>query len=214
MRTTAKHLTPALLLVSAATAAGAQETDTQLWGDARVSWTFDERTVGSLDFSPRYSRESVRDDVLLVRVNAVRKVNDVLSLGGGFAIVESDAPGRELRPHQDIILTFGKFALRNRLEQRLFDEGRPDGLRLRNALSTSVPLSERDSIAISSEVFFRLQRQGALHSGFEQVWGTVDYLHATTPNTQVGVGYRGIYLLREGRDAYSHVPRVIVRYRF
>ncbi len=204
----------ALLALIGAAPAAAEETDVQYWIDSRISWSLDENTSGLLEFSPRFSRDSVREDELLTRLTIRHAPTAWLAFGGGFTLLENSGAGRELRPHQDIVLTFKGVSLQSRLEQRQFDQGRPSGLRLREAIGYGIPLGDKNSLSLSAEAFFRLKQQGALDKGFEQVWLTADFRHKLTPQAQIGVGYRLIYVDRSGEDAISHVPRLLVNYAF
>src|SRR5436190_15601208 len=141
----------ALLLAAAARPASAADEDTQLWVTESATLPLSDDLDGVFDLSERF-REG--DDQLLMRGTVEFRLSDNVVAGAGGAYVQTFGGADEVRPHQQLTLTFGPVALRSRIEERFFEGADRMELRLRQRIGVSQPLSSNLKAGLTGELLY------------------------------------------------------------
>ncbi len=204
------------LLLTAALAAGAvparaAEEDVQGWLVMTGTVPLGPQTSATLELTPRFREQG---DQLQSRASFDLALSDRASIGGGATYVEF-AGGRELRPHQQVVLRAGPLSFRTRLEQR-FLEGAPRAqLRLRHRAAANLPLGERTMLTGSGEFFHILRPERAGQAARVEQWrASLAVQRRLSERIAVGLGYLLILAPRSGAaDRISHVPQASLVFR-
>lgn len=213
-RTTCFAAVAAAALWAAPTAALASESDVQFWGQITAIVPVSKTVTATFDISPRQRETRVGGDQLLARGSIDVAISKKVSLGGGLTVIESAGP-TELRPHQQLTLTFGNLALRTRLEQRLVDGASRMGLRIRQRAQLKLPLDRNDRLVPAVELLYNLrQTNPAVKPGVQEVRFSLTEQHKFSEALDLGVGYLLTFAPRPGLpDRFAHVPQLTLTWR-
>jgi len=121
--------------------ASAQDEDVQLWQFFNLTGDLDKDTRLTIDATQRWREEARGDEQQTLRVTVEQTVAEGVRIGGGAAVFEAGG-ATELRPHQQVVFTQGRFELRTRLEERFFDGADQVELRLRQRVQYNIPLGQ------------------------------------------------------------------------
>lgn len=193
----------------------ADNDDTQLWQIVNVTGDLDKDTRLTIDASQRWREAARGDDQQTLRFTVEQTVADGVRLGGGAAVF--DAGGNtELRPHQQITVTRGRFEARTRLEQRFFDGADRVEVRLRQRVQYNQPLGQGWRASVGGEWLGLLQsRESGEGFSTEQWRAQVGLARRISDRLELGVNYWLIASPRgdlPGRT--NHVPQTVLTYRF
>jgi Protein of unknown function (DUF2490) len=195
--------------------AQAQDEDVQLWQIVNVTGDIAEGTRLTLDASQRWREEARGDEQQTIRFTIEQTVADGVRIGGGGALFEAGG-NTELRPHQQITITEGRFEARTRLEERFFDGADRVEVRLRQRIQYNQPLGKGWRASVAGEWLGLLQSRNADDGASTEQWrAQTGVAYKINDAVEVGVNY---WLLafplgnEEGR--ISHVTQTVLTYRF
>jgi hypothetical protein len=213
MRHTTRIAALAAVILHPAPAA-AQDSDVQFWATVTALARIDKTTTATIDLSQRQREGAVGGDVWLARASLDFTVARAVALGGGVTAIESSGPG-EVRPHQQVTLTFGSLALRTRLEERFVDGAPRMGLRLRERVQYRLALGERDHLVTTVEALYALRQTSPMRRPGLQEWRfSIGDQHRLTKALELAASYLLIDARRPGLpDRISHVPQLTLIYR-
>ncbi|AWW75261.1 hypothetical protein CD351_12560 [Erythrobacter sp. KY5] len=194
----------------------AAEEDVQLWVYAVARGDFDEDTSWNLDASARWREQARGDEQQTLRLNIDQQVTDGITLGGGFGVFETEGGNTELRPHQQLTLSRGRFSARTRIEQRFFDGADRMELRVRQMVRYTQPLGPGWRASIDVEFFHLAQTRDRMSDTARDQWRARTILTRQMSETlSLGVSYMMIYDPRPERvDRINHVPQLYMTKRF
>lgn len=193
----------------------ASDQDLQVWHNVVVTGKIAEKTRLTIDASHRWREVARGDEQQTFRIQIEQEITKGMRIGGGAAIFEAGGL-TELRPHQQIIVTQGRFEARTRLEQRWFDRADRMELRLRQRLQYHQPLDEDWRATVGAEYFALLQsREDEEGSSTEQARAMLGIVHRIDEKFEIGVSYWLLVFPRGSlEDRISHVPLSTITYRF
>ncbi|EAQ30708.1 hypothetical protein NAP1_08010 [Erythrobacter sp. NAP1] len=196
--------------------ASAAEEDVQLWVYAVARGDFDEDTSWALDGSARWREQGRGDEQQTLRLNIDQQVDDGVRIGGGFGVFETEGGITELRPHQQVTLSKGRFSARTRVEQRFFDGADRMELRLRQMVRYTLPLGQGWRASIDGEFLHLAQRRNRLSTAPRDQWRARTIVtREVSESLSLGAGYMLIYNPRGARtDRINHVPQLYLTKRF
>lgn len=210
----------AMLLAALAAAwqpskAHAQDEDVQLWQIVNVTGNIGEDTRLTVDASQRWREDARGGEQQTFRVMIEQTVTDGVRIGGGAAVFEAGG-STELRPHQQITFTQGRFETRTRLEERFFDGADQIELRLRQRIQYNQPLSNGWRASVSGEWLGLLQsRNSGEGASTEQRRAQAGVAYRINDSLTVGANYWLLAFPRGDQPTrYSHVPQTVLTYRF
>jgi hypothetical protein len=195
--------------------ASAADEDVQFWLYAVASTDIDDDTSLTLDASARWREQGRGDEQQTLRVNVEQEVADFARIGGGIGIFEAGGL-TEIRPHQEMTLTTGRFAARTRFEQRFFDGADRTEFRLRQRLRYSLPLGSDVDARLDGEYFHLVQTQlRNPDAARDQFRGRVEIGWRPRPDLRVALAYLVIHTPTPlAPDPLNHVPQAWIAYRF
>lgn len=178
-----------------------------------------------MELQPRFKQEGRDFDQYLVRPGINYQISDKASIGGGYAYVRTSLDrgySNEDRFWQQ--LTYNSswqngitFTSRSRLEQRLLDTGDDTGLRYRQLLRASKPLTAlpRLSLLLWNELFvnFKDTDWGA-ESGFDQNRLFAGAAWNMRPDARLEFGYINQYVRGSRQDSMNHVLSTTFLFNF
>ena len=156
------------------------QNDNQVWTAIFTNGSIsdDGKALLWFDGHARFSEDASRLGVSIIRPGVGYKVNDRLSVWGGYARVVSRADGRaninENRIWQQATYTiasgdWGILSGRTRFEQRFLNTGSETGHRIRQFFRWRKPVSDRWTITAWNETFIALNDTDfGARSGFDQ----------------------------------------------
>ena len=129
---------------------------------------------------------------------------------------------QESRPYQDLLvevpLLEGKFLSRTRIEQRVTQSSGSVGIRSREWIQFSYPLtflSDQIGFYFGDEVLFYLNDSSFGRSGFSENRVLGGFNFSFSVHWSAEVGYLGQYVVNPtGRDLFTHNLMTNIRYRF
>jgi len=129
---------------------------------------------------------------------------------------------QENRPYQDMLIKVslleGEWMSRTRFEQRINQSNGSAGMRLREWIQYSFPLSfvsEQLSFYAGDEVLFYLNKSSFGSSGFTENRVIAGFTYFFNARWGADLGYLGQYVVNDtGRDLFSHNLMANIRYRF
>jgi len=208
---------PIIVMLSSAGPALAHRDDTQVWFGESIVAPLDATTTIGLDTSQRLRESRIGADQYLARLSIDRKIAKGVEIGVGFTW-QGTGRFNEYRPHQQIILTQGIFALRTRLEERMIDGVDDMVWRLRERLQILAPLDEtkRWTAVISGEGFFHLNRTPvAPLTGLVMVRTQIGLRRQLSDKLMLGLVYqRQQQMVPGGADIVNHAPVMTLAVRF
>lgn len=207
----------AMMLLSCAGPALAHRNDTQFWFGESIAAPLDKQTTIALDTSERLRYTRIGADQYLARVSIDRRIAKGIEIGAGFTW---QGTGRlnEYRPHEQIVLTQGLFALRTRLEQRMIDGVDDMVWRLRERLQIAKPLdrARRWTAVVSGEGFIHLNRTGATAlTGLVMFRTQIGLRRQIGDTLSLGLLYqRQQQMVAGGADIVNHAPVMSLGFKF
>lgn len=202
--------------LAVAAPACAQDEDTQLWVYAVAKTDLGEDTALTVDFTARWREEARGDEQQTARFTILHEVADGLRLGGGAGIFETEGGRTELRPHQEIGLTFGRFSARTRLEQRFFDGADRMEVRARQLVRYTQPLGQKVKLAVDGEYLRLARTRNRASLSPRDQWRARAIMSAdVSDDLTLGAGYMLIHTPRSAlADRITHVPEAYLTLRF
>lgn len=190
--------------------------DVQLWIYAIAQGEIGDGTRLTLDGSARWREEARGDEQQTLRFTIEQEVDDGLRLGGGFGVFETSGGATELRPHQQLNVSLGRFSARTRFEQRFFDDADRLEIRFRQRLRYTQPISDEVTASIDGEYFNLMQtRNRDRDAAVDQVRGRVIVTYHGSESFSLGASYLYIYTPQPSRaDQINHVPQLVLTRRF
>ncbi len=205
--------------------ARAQENDLNGWGVITSSIDTGEKTFIWLEAQPRFTNDISRLGQLLLRTGVGYKIDKETSVVLGYAYIFTDPVGpassNEHRIWQQ--LSFNVFGDgngvtlkgRSRLEQRIFEGSSDVGVRIRQQLNLSVPLSDTLKAVFYTEPFIALNTINIGQRDGLNVWR--NYAGLSFPiskNISLSPGYLNQYVPRVGEDRIDHVAVIGISSKF
>ncbi|MEZ6013185.1 MAG: DUF2490 domain-containing protein [Hyphomonas sp.] len=196
--------------------AHAQTTDQQIWTSVLVSGPVsdDSRLLVWFDGHARFSDDMGGLGVSILRPGLGWKMNDNLSLWGGYARVTSDSGRGDLEEYrfwQQATYSLpgmfaGKSSGRTRLEQRWREAGDDTGWRLRQSLRWTKTLEETPiSLVLWNETFVAFnEADWGQADGYDQNRAFAGLGFRLTDRSQLELGYLHNHIRRSGPDASNH----------
>lgn len=204
-------LSPALglaLVLTMAPAVAAE--DTELWLNPRASKALDGGLAMELETAQRL-RQSPRDDTVFFRLWLHKDAPRGVTLSAGAEQRFNGPDERETRFLQQLSYAWGPIDMRTRFEQRDVSTADQWGLRARQRLGASVPLSEAArgwSLVGDAEVFITLRSTEA--GGDTGLTGLRTFVGFERPlgPAEISLGYVRQQDIRPGEDRVGHAPFV------
>lgn len=198
-----------------ATPVHAQDEDTQLWIYAVATGDIDRETNITLDASARWREQSRGDEQQTLRANIMHRIASGVELGGGAGVFKARGE-TELRPHQQIDFTAGRFSARTRIEQRFFNGVDRMELRFRQRLRFTQPLGRHVSASVDGEYFNLVQTRNRGPDQPRDQWrGRIIVTARVNDTLSFGAGYLYIFTPQPGAaNLVNHVPQTVITYRF
>jgi Protein of unknown function (DUF2490) len=195
--------------------AWAQDEDVQLWHFVNLTGDLDKDTRLTIDATQRWREDARGGEQQTFRVTVEQTVAEGVRIGGGAAIFEAGG-ATELRPHQQVVLTQGRFELRTRLEERFFDGADRVELRLRQRVQYNQPLGDGWRASVGGEWLGLLQgRNDGQGASTEQWRAQAGIAYRINQRLKLGANYWLLVFPRGGQPARTtHVPQTVVTYRF
>jgi hypothetical protein len=208
-------LLAALLAAWQPSKAHADNDDTQLWQFLFLTGDLDKDTRLTIDASQRWREEARGGDQQTLRITIEQAVAKGVRIGGGAMMLDADGD-TELRPHQQIVWTLGRFESRTRLEERFFDGADRMELRLRQRVQYGQPLGDGWRASVGGEWLGLLQGRNADQGASTEQWrAQAGIAYKASARLEVGANYWLIVAPRGGQPARtSHVPQTVLTYRF
>ena len=187
----------------------------QLWQFFNLTGDLDKDTRLTIDATQRWRAEARGDEQQTLRVTIEQTVADGVRIGGGAAVFEAGGV-TELRPHQQVVLTQGRFEFRTRLEERFFDGADQVELRLRQRVQYNQPLGDDWRASVGGEWLGLLQgRNDGQGASTEQWRAQAGVAYRISKRLEVGANYWLLVFPRAGQPARTtHVPQTVLTYRF
>jgi len=210
-RTTAFSASLAVLCCAAVPARAADE-DVQLWITESVSEPLSSATQGTLDLSQRFRENG---NQLLTRGTVEFRLSPNAVIGGGAAYVSTIGAADEVRPHQQLTLTFGALTLRTRTEQRFFEGADRMELRLRQRIGVALPVAHRLKAGLAGELLYIAQSEDSDRDAHVDQWrANATLTRGLGGHLEGTLGYLAILSPRNGGpDKLSHVVQVSLSLR-
>ncbi len=195
--------------------AWAQDEDVQLWQIVNVTGDIAEGTRLTVDVSQRWREQARGDEQQTYRVTIEQTIAKGVRIGGGAAVFESGG-NTELRPHQQVTITKGRFEARTRLEERFFDGADRVELRLRQRIQYTQPLGDGWRATAGAEWLGLLQSRNSDEGASTEQWRALTGVaHKATAHIEVGANYWYLQFPRGDRpDRASHIVQTVLTYRF
>ena len=210
----------ALCLAGALATPAAAESDFNIWTGQFVVVDLDKDGDWFVraEAQERFTNDADRLGQLLLRSLIGYRINDRVSIGGGYAYILTDPIGpvevNEHRFYQELnirlIETPGGVTLdsRNRFEQRTFEEDGETALRFRPFLQLRVPISEKNKIVAYTEPFIALNETPLQRDGIG-LWR--NFVGVSVPlgeGISMTPGYLNQTVFRPGENRTDHVANV------
>ncbi len=196
--------------------AHAQEEDTQMWVYAVAKTDLGDDTALTVDFTQRWREERRGDEQRTARFTVLHEITDGVRLGGGGGVFETEGGRTELRPHQEIDLSFGRFSARTRIEQRFFDGADRMEVRVRQLVRYTQPLGGGVKLALDGEYLGIAQGRTRGGNRPRNQWRARAILSTQVSDAlSLGGGYMAIHTPIAGQsDRLTHVPEAYITLRF
>ncbi|MBX7484090.1 DUF2490 domain-containing protein [Qipengyuania qiaonensis] len=165
----------------------------------------------------RFTNDADRLGQLLFRTLVGYRIDEKVSIGGGYAYILTDPVGpvevNEHRFYQELnVRLVDKDGVtvdsRTRLEQRTFEDGDGTSWRVRNFVQLRVPISENNKFVAYTEPFIELNETPFQRGGLS-VWR--NFAGVSIPladGIEVVPGYLNQAVFRDGEDRLDHVANV------
>lgn len=195
--------------------AHAQDEDVQLWHVVNLTGDLDADTKLTVDASHRWREGARGGDQQTLRFHIDQTVAKGVRIGGGGMVLEAGGL-TELRPHQQVTVTLGRFEARTRLEERFFDGADRTEWRLRQRFQYNQPLGKDWRGNLSGEWLGLLQSRNAGEGASTEQWrAQVGIAYKLSDRLELGANYWLLVFPRgDLADRISHVPQTVVTYKF
>lgn len=200
----------ALALVSAAPAA-AQDEDGELWFNPAFVKQIDDRTSVELETAQRL-RQDPRKDTYFARLWLNREDGAGRQWSVGVEQRWNGPDEREVRLLQQVGYDWGPLEFRTRLEQRFVDVDPQTGVRLRQRVGTTIPLTDsEDGWALTGDAEVAVTLRNTEPGGQKGVTGLRTFVgfERSYGRYDVSLGYLRQQDIRDGaEDRVGHAPFV------
>lgn len=217
---TRRPLRIAMLLAALAGAwqpskAWAQDEDVQLWQFFNLTGDLDKDTRLTIDATQRWREEARGGEQQTLRFQIEQTVAKGVRIGGGGMVLEAGGL-TELRPHQQVTFTLGRFEARTRLEERFIDRADRTELRLRQRIQYNQPLGQGWRASVGGEWLGLLQgRNDGQGAATEQWRAQAGIAYRISKRLEVGANYWLLVFPNGAQpDRITHVPQTVLTYRF
>jgi len=212
-------------LALTASPAAATEDDFNIWTGQFVVVDLGEDSDWFLrgEAQERFTNDADRLGQLLLRTLVGYRINERVSIGGGYAYILTDPIGpvevNEHRFYQELnvrLIDKGGVTLdsRTRLEQRTFEEGSGVSWRFRNFVQLRAPISRNNKFVAYTEPFIELNDTQFQRGGLS-VWRNFAGVSIpVTRGVEVVPGYLNQTVFREGENRMDHIANVNVFMNF
>ncbi len=209
-----------------ASPASATEDDFNIWAAQVIAIDLDDEGEWFVrgEAQERFTNDADRLGQLLLRSLIGYRINENVTVGGGYAYILTDPIGpvevNEHRIYQEATFVLFKNAnglrvtSRNRFEQRFFEEDGETGLRYRNQVQLRTPISESASLVLYTEPFIGVN-ETRFNRGGVAVWR--NFAGVSLPiadGISVTPGYLNQHVFRDGEDRSDHIANVGISARF
>ncbi|MBA4051320.1 MAG: hypothetical protein C0472_05435 [Erythrobacter sp.] len=195
--------------------ARAQDEDVQLWQIVNLAHDFDDDTRLTVDASQRWREAARGGEQQTLRFQIEQTVAKGVRIGGGGMVLEAGGL-TELRPHQQVTFTLGRFEARTRLEERFIDRADRTELRLRQRIQYNQPLGQGWRASVGGEWLGLLQgRNDGQGAATEQWRAQAGIAYRISKRLEVGANYWLLVFPNGAQpDRITHVPQTVLTYRF
>ncbi len=211
-------------LLYVASAARAAEEDANIWLVQNATIAAGRNIVIALEAQERFTDDASRLGQLLLRPAVGYKLDASTTLFVGYAYVGTEPKGRSItnehRVFQQLsfrLLGDGKGVTltgRTRLEQRFFEEQSGTGLRLRQQLRLTAPVSRTVTAVLWSEPFIGFN-QTRLQRGGIGLWRNFVGINVPLGKSfRLEPGYLNQYVVRNGADRIDHIANFAISASF
>lgn len=220
-----KYLAPLSAALLFSTPAMADE-DAQAWAAATATIPVDDKIVVWLEAQGRFSDDASRLGQLLLRPGIGYKVSPGTTVFAGYAYVRTDPVGpvrtTEHRIWQQVswrALGDGKSTTlsgRSRLEQRFVNGTRDVGVRFRQLLRLTTPVSKSGVQAVGwSELFLGLNdTQAGQRTGFDRLRSFAGVSVPVGKSLRLEPGYMNEYVKGRTDDRANHIASLTMNLNF
>ncbi|MGB3472485.1 MAG: DUF2490 domain-containing protein [Erythrobacter sp.] len=205
--------------IALASPASATEDDFNIWTGQFIVVDVDEDGDWFVrgEAQERFTNDADRLGQLLLRTLVGYRIDEKVSIGGGYAYILTDPVGpvevNEHRFYQELtvrLVDSGGVTVdsRTRLEQRTFEEGDGTSWRFRNFVQLRVPISENNKFVAYTEPFIELNETNFQRGGLS-VWRNFAGVSIPLANgIEVVPGYLNQTVFRDGENRMDHVANV------
>ncbi|MDZ7587636.1 MAG: DUF2490 domain-containing protein [Parasphingorhabdus sp.] len=203
-----------------ASAAHAAEEDLNFWFAQTANINAGNEVVIWLEAQERFTNDAQRLGQLLLRPAIGYKLGETTTAFVGYAYVMTNPKGpaktNEHRAFQQLSFRFlgdGKgvtLSGRTRIEQRFLEEQSGTGLRLRQQVRLTAPLSQKVQGVVWTEPFIGLNKTAFQRDGIG-LWR--NFIGISAPlgkNFRLEPGYLNQYVVRTGADRIDHTINVAI----
>lgn len=210
-----------LLALCLASPAAATEDDFNIWTGQFIVVDVDDDGDWFVrgEAQQRFTNDADRLGQLLLRMLVGYRIDERVSIGGGYAYILTDPVGpvklNEHRFYQELnIRLIDRDGLtldsRTRLEQRTFEDGNGTSWRFRNFVQLRVPISENNKLVAYTEPFIELN-ETQFQRGGVRVWR--NFAGVSVPiakGIEMVPGYLNQTVFRNGENRMDHIANVNV----
>lgn len=205
-----------LILVLCAVTTGARaeaEAENQLYTLAFGNWNFVRNWSASMQVENRLTLGSSGSDTTIYKPGVYYWFSPTLEFGVGYKFIDNDGPEDEQDLWQELFHTKQyksiSFMQQFRLEERFKDDVDGTVYRFRYLAHWSIPLSDRNYLAVQNATRFNLNDQGVGPvKGFEQNRLYFGYGWHVGKNWRIEAGYMWRYQReRSGPDSSDNIAR-------
>ncbi|MBD2840816.1 DUF2490 domain-containing protein [Erythrobacter sp. KMU-140] len=210
----------ALALFATASPASATEEDFNIWTGQFIVVDLNEEGDWFVrgEAQERFTDDADRLGQLLLRSLVGYRINDRVSIGGGYAYILTDPVGpvevNEHRFYQELnvrlVETSGGLTIdsRTRLEQRTFEEGDQTAWRFRNFVQLRASITQNNKVIAYTEPFIELNETEFQRGGLSVWRNFVGVSFPLAEGIEVVPGYLNQYVIRDGEDRIDHIANV------
>ncbi|WP_425985654.1 DUF2490 domain-containing protein [Brevundimonas sp. TWP1-2-1b1] len=197
-----------LVVAWSCVATSARADDTELWLNPRASTELRNGLGLELETAQRFRAEP-RQDTVYFRLWVHKQGSSGLKYSAGAEQRFNGPDERETRLLQQVSYGWGPVDLRTRVEQRDVSSDDRWGLRARQRVGTTIPLTDDEtgwSIAVNAEAFVTARSTSV--DGDTGLTGLRTFVGLERPvgRAELSVGYLRQQDIRPGRDRVAHAP--------
>ena len=221
-----KNFIPACVLATALLpwAAQAADEDANIWLAQTANVDLGNGAVLSLEAQERFTNDASRLGQLLLRPAIGYKLNKTTTMSLGYAYVMTDPVG-PAKTHEHRIFQQLSFRLlgdgkgvtltgRTRFEQRFFENQNGTGLRLRQQLRLTAPLSGKVRAVAWTEPFIGLNETTFQRDGIGLWRNSAGVAIPVGKKFTLEPGYISQYVVRNGADRIDHTANLTLSANF